>query len=152
MAEATTIPSRQAAKVISRIKILSELDISKRRLPQDGRTSIAIDGRRIDIRVTIVPLVAGESAVLRVLDPGARPLSLGELGMGDRDRARVEQALHRSHGAILATGPTGSGKSTSLYASVGVVSTPEKTLMTIEDPVEYRLPDVSRCRSSSAPD
>ncbi|MBW3653107.1 MAG: GspE/PulE family protein, partial [Actinobacteria bacterium] len=110
----------------------------------DGRTSIVIDGRRIDIRVTVVPLVDGESAVLRVLDAGARPLSLGELGMGDRDRARVEDALRRSHGAILSTGPTGSGKSTSLYASVGVVSTPEKTLMTIEDPVEYRLPDVKQ--------
>ena len=144
MAEATAIPQRQAAKVISRIKILSELDISERRLPQDGRTSITLEGRRIDIRVTVVPLVAGESAVLRVLDPGTRPLSLGEIGMGDVDRERVEQALRRSHGAILATGPTGSGKSTSLYASVGLVSTPEKTLMTIEDPVEYRLPEVKQ--------
>ena len=144
MAEATAIPRRQAAKVISRIKILSELDISERRLPQDGRTSITLEGRRIDIRVTVVPLVAGESAVLRVLDPGTRPLSLGEIGMGDVDRERVEQALRRSHGAILATGPTGSGKSTSLYASVGLVSTPEKTLMTIEDPVEYRLPEVKQ--------
>ncbi|HWC25234.1 MAG TPA: ATPase, T2SS/T4P/T4SS family [Solirubrobacteraceae bacterium] len=144
MADATTVPRRQAAKVISRIKILSDLDISERRLPQDGRTSLTLDGRRIDIRVTIVPLVAGESAVLRVLDPGIGPLSLGELGMGDRDRVRVEAALRRSHGAILATGPTGSGKSTSLYAAAGVVSTPEKTLMTIEDPVEYRLPDVKQ--------
>ena len=144
MAEATTIPRRQAAKVISRIKILSDLDISERRVPQDGRTGITLDGRRIDIRVTVVPLVAGESAVLRVLDPGTRPLSLGEIGMGDADRARVEAALRCSHGAILATGPTGSGKSTSLYAAVNVVSTPEKTLMTIEDPVEYRLPDVKQ--------
>jgi type IV pilus assembly protein PilB len=144
MAEGTTIPRRQAAKVISRIKILSELDISERRLPQDGRTSITLDGRRVDIRVTVVPLVAGEAAVLRVLDPGTRPLTLGEIGMGDADRARVEAALSRSHGAILATGPTGSGKSTSLYASVGLVSTPEKTLMTIEDPVEYRLPEVKQ--------
>ncbi|HVF79765.1 MAG TPA: GspE/PulE family protein [Solirubrobacteraceae bacterium] len=144
MAEATTIPPRQAAKVISRIKILSDLDISERRLPQDGRTSMNLDGRRIDIRVTVVPLVAGEAAVLRLLDPGTRPLSLGEIGMGDADRARVEQALASSHGAILATGPTGSGKSTSLYASVSLVSTPEKTLMTIEDPVEYRLAEVKQ--------
>jgi type IV pilus assembly protein PilB len=144
MAEATTVPRRQAAKVISRIKILSELDISERRLPLDGRTAMTLDGRRVDIRVTVVPLVDGESAVLRVLDAGAKPLSLGELGMGDRDRARVEEALRRSHGAILSTGPTGSGKSTSLYASVGLVSTPEKTLMTIEDPVEYRLSGVKQ--------
>ena len=144
MAEATTIPRRQAAKVISRIKILSELDIAERRLPQDGRTSVTIDGRRIDIRVTVVPLVDGESAVLRVLDAGVEPMSLGELGMGDGDRARVEEALRRSHGAILSTGPTGSGKSTSLYAAVGLISTPEKTLMTIEDPVEYRLTGVKQ--------
>jgi type IV pilus assembly protein PilB len=81
---------------------------------------------------------------MRILDPGDGPLSLGELGMGDADRARVDAALRRSHGAIVATGPTGSGKSTSLYASVAVVSSPEKTIMTIEDPVEYRLPGVKQ--------
>ncbi|MDQ3676379.1 MAG: GspE/PulE family protein, partial [Actinomycetota bacterium] len=138
------IARRQAARVISRIKILSDLDISERRLPQDGRTSLTLAGRRIDIRVTIVPLVAGESAVLRVLDPGDGPLSLGDLGMDDIDRAEVELALASSHGAILATGPTGSGKSTSLYAAVAVVASPEKTLMTIEDPVEYRLTGVKQ--------
>jgi type IV pilus assembly protein PilB len=144
MADATRIPRRQAARVISRIKILSDLDISERRLPQDGRTSLTLTGRRVDIRVSIVPLVGGESAVLRVLDPGEGPLSLGQLGMDNEDRAKVEHALSRSHGAILATGPTGSGKSTSLYASVAVVASPEKTLMTIEDPVEYRLPSVKQ--------
>ncbi len=144
MAPAARIPRRQAGRVISRIKILSDLDIAERRLPQDGRTSLALDGRRVDVRVTIVPLVDGESAVMRILDPGDGPLSLGELGMGDADRARVDKALRRSHGAILATGPTGSGKSTSLYASVAVVSSPEKTIMTIEDPVEYRLPGVKQ--------
>jgi type IV pilus assembly protein PilB len=144
MRDVTRIPARQAARVISRIKILSELDISERRASQDGRMSLTIDGRRIDIRVVTVPLVAGESAVLRVLDPGRSPLSLSELGMDDGDRERVEHALRRGHGAILATGPTGSGKSTTLYASVGLVSTPEKTIMTIEDPVEYRLPRVKQ--------
>ncbi|MGH2840181.1 MAG: GspE/PulE family protein [Solirubrobacteraceae bacterium] len=144
MSDAARIPRRQAARVISRIKILSDLDISERRLPQDGRTSLTLAGRRVDIRVTIVPLVAGESAVLRVLDPGEKPLSLGELGMDEDDRAKVELALASSHGALLATGPTGSGKSTSLYAAVAVVASPEKTLMTIEDPVEYRLPAVKQ--------
>jgi len=144
MADAARVPKRQAARVISRIKILSDLDISERRLPQDGRTSLTLDGRKVDIRVTVVPLVDGESAVLRVLDPGDGPLSLDDLGMGADDRARVERALHRSHGAILATGPTGSGKSTSLYASVALVQTPEKTIMTIEDPVEYRLKGVKQ--------
>jgi type IV pilus assembly protein PilB len=140
MRDITRVHGRQAARVISRIKILSELDISERRVSQDGRMSLILDGRRIDIRVVTVPLVSGETAVLRVLDPGDTPLSLGELGMDDVDRVRVEDALRRSHGAILATGPTGSGKSTTLYASVVMVSTPEKTVMTIEDPVEYRLP------------
>jgi type IV pilus assembly protein PilB len=144
MAHAARIPRRQAARVISRIKILSDLDISERRIPQDGRTALTLDGRRIDVRVAVVPLVDGESAVMRILDPGDGPLSLGELGMGADDRLRVERALKRSHGAILATGPTGSGKSTSLYASVAMISTPEKTIMTIEDPVEYRLPGVKQ--------
>ena len=144
MRDVTRVTIRQSGRVISRIKILSELDISDRRKPQDGRMGLMIDGRRIDIRVAIVPLVSGESAVLRVLDSGGRPLTLGELGMADGDRARVETALRRSHGAILSTGPTGSGKTTTLYAAVGVVSTPEKNLMTIEDPVEYRLPLVKQ--------
>jgi type IV pilus assembly protein PilB len=144
MRDVKTIPARQAARVISRIKILSELDISERRASQDGRMSLTLDGRRIDIRVVTVPLVAGESAVLRVLDPGDTPRSLVDLGMDDCDRERVERALRRSHGAILATGPTGSGKSTTLYASVVVVSSPEKTVMTIEDPVEYRLARVKQ--------
>ena len=144
MAEATRISANQAARVISRIKILSHLDISERRLPQDGRMTLTFDERRIDVRVTTVPLVAGESAVLRLLDPGRRPLSLTELGMGDVDRARVERALARSHGAVLATGPTGSGKTTTLYAALAVVNSSEKTVMTIEDPVEYRVPGVKQ--------
>ena len=144
MAEATRIPSTKAARVISRIKILSHLDISERRLPQDGRMTLTFDERRIDIRVTTVPLVDGESAVLRLLDPGRRPLSFAELGMGDADRARVERALTRSHGAVLATGPTGSGKTTTLYAGLAVVNSTEKTIMTIEDPVEYRVPGVKQ--------
>jgi len=137
-------PRHLGTAIASRIKVMSNLDIAERRLPQDGRTSLALDGRHVDVRVTTVPLVDGESAVMRILDPGDGPLSLGELGMGAHDRERVDRALRRSHGAILATGPTGSGKSTSLYASVAVVSCPEKTIMTIEDPVEYRLPGVKQ--------
>jgi type IV pilus assembly protein PilB len=144
MRDVTRIPASQAPRVISRIKILSEMDISERRASQDGRMSLILDGRKIDIRAVSVPLVSGESAVLRVLDPGDAPLSLDALGMDDADRLRVESALLHSHGAILATGPTGSGKSTTLYASIGMVSTPEKTVMTIEDPVEYRLPRVKQ--------
>jgi type IV pilus assembly protein PilB len=144
MAEAARIPGRQTARVISRIKILGDLDIAERRVPQDGRMSLTLDGRRIDIRVTTVPLVDGESAVLRLLDPGQRPLSLGDLGMAAGDQVRLERVLARSHGAVLATGPTGSGKSTSLYAALAVVNAREKTVMTIEDPVEYRVPGVKQ--------
>ncbi len=144
MAEATRIPVGKAARIISRLKILSHLDISERRLPQDGRMTLTFDDRRIDIRVTTVPLVDGESAVLRLLDPGRRPLSFSELGMSDVDRARLERALTRSHGAVLATGPTGSGKTTTLYAGLAVVNSTEKTIMTIEDPVEYRVPGVKQ--------
>jgi type IV pilus assembly protein PilB len=144
MADATRVPRRQAPKVLSRLKILAELDIAERRLPQDGRVGLSLHGRRVDLRITTVPLVTGESAVLRILDPGRDPLSLEHLGMAPGDRARLESALHRAHGGILATGPTGSGKSTSLYAAVDLVRSAEKTLMTIEDPVEYRLEGVKQ--------
>jgi type IV pilus assembly protein PilB len=144
MADFAQVPRSQAPAVISRIKILGGMDIAQRRLPQDGRIGIVIDDRRVDIRVSVVPLVAGEKAVLRVLDRERAPLTLDELGMRAEDRNRFEQALKRSHGAILTTGPTGSGKTTTLYAAVGLVRSPEKTVITIEDPVEYRLSGVSQ--------
>ncbi len=148
MAEAARVPRKLAQKVIARVKILADLDIAERRLPQDGRVGLTVDGRRIDLRVAIVPLVGGESAVLRILDGGKAPLSLEELGMADDDRAKVETALLRSHGAVLTTGPTGSGKSTSLYAALRIVRSPEKTIMTIEDPVETRMSGVKQVQVS----
>jgi type IV pilus assembly protein PilB len=148
MVDAARVPRSQAAAVISRIKILADLDISEKRLPQDGRIGIVIDGRRIDIRVAVVPLVGGESAVLRILDAGRSPLSLDDLGMSERDRDRLASTLRRTQGGILATGPTGSGKTTSMYAMMAVVRSPEKTLTTIEDPVEYRLAGVNQIQVS----
>jgi type IV pilus assembly protein PilB len=148
MADATRVPRSQAAAVISRIKILADLDISEKRLPQDGRIGIVVEGRRVDIRVAVLPLVAGESAVLRILDAGRSPLSLDDLGMSAGDRERVAIPLRRSHGGILSTGPTGSGKTTSLYAIMALVRSPEKTLTTIEDPVEYRLSGVNQIQVS----
>jgi type IV pilus assembly protein PilB len=148
MTDAARVPRSQSAAVISRIKILADLDISERRLPQDGRIGIVIEGRRVDIRVAIVPLVSGESAVLRILDAGRAPLSLDGLGMTLEDRERLAVPLRRSHGGILATGPTGSGKTTTLYAIIGLVRSPEKTLTTIEDPVEYRLSGVGQIQVS----
>ncbi len=140
MRDVARIPSRQAARVMSRIKILSDLDPSERRAAQDGHTNLTLDGRRIEIRVAIVPLVDGESAVLRVIDPGERPLALDEIGMGETDRGRVAAALERGHGALLATGPTCAGLTTTLYAALGLLATPDRTIITIEDPVEHRLP------------
>jgi type IV pilus assembly protein PilB len=134
--------------VISRIKILADLDISEKRLPQDGRIGIVIDGRRIDIRVAVMPLVGGESAVLRILDAGRSPLSLDQLGMSAADLERLATGLRRTQGGILATGPTGSGKTTSMYAMIEMVRSPEKTLTTIEDPVEYRLSGVNQIQVS----
>jgi type IV pilus assembly protein PilB len=148
MVDSARIPRSQAPAVISRIKILADLDISEKRLPQDGRIGIVIEGRRIDVRVAIVPLVDGESAVLRILDAGREPLSLDDLGMSPDDHARLESSLHLTHGGILATGPTGSGKTTSLYALMALVRSPEKTLTTIEDPVEYRLSGVNQIQVS----
>jgi type IV pilus assembly protein PilB len=148
MAEAARVPRKLAQKVIARVKILADLDIAERRLPQDGRVGLTVDGRRIDLRVAILPLVGGESAVLRILDSGNKPISLEDLGMADDDRAKVDRALARSHGAVLTTGPTGSGKSTSLYAALRSVLSPEKTIMTIEDPVEQRMTGVKQVQVS----
>ncbi|HXR13929.1 MAG TPA: ATPase, T2SS/T4P/T4SS family [Solirubrobacteraceae bacterium] len=148
MVDAARIPRSQAPAVISRVKILADLDISEKRLPQDGRIGIVIDGRRVDIRVAVVPLVDGESAVLRILDAGREPLSLDDLGMTAEDRGRLESSLQSTHGGILSTGPTGSGKTTSLYALMALVRSSEKTLTTIEDPVEYRLSGVNQIQVS----
>jgi type IV pilus assembly protein PilB len=148
MADAARIPRGQAPAVISRIKILADLDISEKRLPQDGRIGIVVEGRRVDLRVAVMPLVAGESAVLRILDAGRAPLSLDDLGMTVADHARLAVSLRRTAGAILVTGPTGSGKTTSLYAIITLVRSPEKTLTTIEDPVEYRLSGVNQIQVS----
>jgi type IV pilus assembly protein PilB len=144
MVDAARVPRSQAPAVISRVKILADLDISEKRLPQDGRIGIVIEDRRVDIRVAIVPLVDGEAAVLRILDAGRSPLSLDDLGMTEDDRVRLAAALASTHGGILATGPTGSGKTTSLYAMMALARSPEKTLMTIEDPVEYRLSGINQ--------
>ena len=148
MVDAARVPRSQAPAVISRIKILADLDISEKRLPQDGRIGIVIDERRIDIRVAVMPLVDGESAVLRILDTGRSPLSLDDLGMSPADLGRLSTSLHRTQGGILATGPTGSGKTTSMYAMIAMVRSSEKTLTTIEDPVEYRLAGINQIQVS----
>ncbi len=144
MTEAATVPRRMVSGVVSRIKIMSDLDISERRLPQDGRVGLAVEGRHVDVRVVTLPSVNGESVVLRILDKEASRLELERLGMQEHELERFRRSFNRSYGAVLATGPTGSGKSTSLYGALGELNTPEKNIITIEDPVEYQIPGITQ--------
>ena len=145
----TTVPRRMAAGVVSRVKIMAELDISERRLPQDGRVSLTVDGRHIDLRVVTLPSVHGESIVMRILDKDSVVMKLEKLGMADVERDRFERAFHETHGAVLVTGPTGSGKSTTLYAALLALNTPEKNIITVEDPVEYQIAGLTQVQVSS---
>ena len=137
--DATTVPRRMAGGAISRVKIMAEMNIAERRLPQDGRVGLTVDGRHIDLRVVTLPSVHGEAIVMRVLDKDSVVTSLDQLGFSDSDRERFEHACHETHGAVLVTGPTGSGKSTTLYAALQMLNTPEKNIITVEDPVEYEM-------------
>jgi type IV pilus assembly protein PilB len=141
---AATVRRRMAAGMISRIKIMADLDISERRAPQDGRLALNVESRRIDIRVVTLPLVHGEGAVLRVLDKGAVVRDLESLGMQPAEQERFAHAIARPHGAVLVTGPTGSGKSTTLYAALSVLNDGARSILTIEDPVESRIAGVKQ--------
>jgi type IV pilus assembly protein PilB len=141
---AATVRRRMAAGMVSRIKIMADLDISERRAPQDGRLALNVEGRRIDIRVVTLPLVHGEGAVLRVLDKGVVVQDLESLGMRTEEQQHFDQAIHRPHGAVLVTGPTGSGKSTTLYAALTVLNNGTRSILTIEDPVESRLAGIKQ--------
>jgi type IV pilus assembly protein PilB len=144
VSESTTVPRRMVPGVISRIKIMADLDIAESRRPQDGRMGLMVEGRQIDIRVVTLPIVHGESVVMRILDKSNVVMSLDALGMRESDAARFQKAIGQSHGAVLVTGPTGSGKTTTLYAALGALNTPDKTLITIEDPVEYKLSGIKQ--------
>jgi type IV pilus assembly protein PilB len=135
----TTVPRRMAAGVVSRIKIMAEMNIAEKRLPQDGRVGLVVDGRHVDLRVVTLPSVHGEGVVMRVLDKASVVVELDKLGMADPERERFERACDQTHGAVLVTGPTGSGKSTTLYAALKMLNTPEKNIITVEDPVEYEM-------------
>jgi type IV pilus assembly protein PilB len=136
-------PSIQSA-VISRIKIMAELDIAERRRPQDGRLSAETRSGSVDLRVATLPTVWGEKVVLRVLDNGTARLDLAELGFSDDNYRRFALSYTKPHGMILVTGPTGSGKSTTLYATLNTVNRPQINAITVEDPVEYRLPGINQ--------
>jgi len=142
--EAAHVPSRMVGAVISRVKIMSDLNIAEKRIPQDGRVSVTVEDRRIDLRITTLPTQRGEGATIRVLDKENAQRTLDDLGMDGDARGRFEHAFHQAYGAVLVTGPTGSGKSTTLYASLQELNSVEKKIITIEDPVEYRLDGINQ--------
>ena len=147
--DVTTVPRKMAAGVISRIKIMAELNIAEKRLPQDGRVGLVVDGRHIDLRVVTLPSVHGEGIVMRVLDKASVVVELDKLGMADPERERFERACRETHGAVLVTGPTGSGKSTTLYAALKMLNSPEKNIITVEDPVEYEMDGLTQVQVAS---
>jgi type IV pilus assembly protein PilB len=142
--EAAHVPKRMIGAVISRLKIMSELDIAEKRVPQDGRVSVAVEERRVDLRVTTLPTQRGEGATIRILDESNAQRTLDDLGMDGSARARFEDAFRQSYGAVLVTGPTGSGKSTTLYAALTELNDVARKIITIEDPVEYRIGGVNQ--------
>ncbi len=144
LSQTSTLKRSMATNVISRVKIMSEMDISERRIPQDGRFALTVSGRRVDVRVTTLPLVYGEGAYLRILDKGVAVRGLESLGMQRTEQDRFAYAIGRPNGAVLVTGPTGSGKSTTLYAALGAVNDGSRSILTIEDPVESRIAGVKQ--------
>jgi general secretion pathway protein E len=137
-------PRRLQAAVTSRIKIMAEMNIAERRLPQDGRIRVTLQGRRVDIRVSTIPTVHGESIVMRLLDRSSVFLPLERLGFMPKMLARFEKLITRPHGILLVTGPTGSGKTTTLYGALDKINTPDRKIITVEDPVEYQLKGVNQ--------
>lgn len=141
-----TLPRAVMAAVVARVKVMAGLDITETRLPQDGKIRYELDGKRIELRVSTFPSVLGESVVLRILDPARANRSLESLGLSPHEVDILERAAARPNGLILVTGPTGSGKTTTLYALLRAVSTSDRKTITLEDPVEYQMPLVTQCQ------
>jgi general secretion pathway protein E len=139
-----TPPKKIQEAVISRIKIMGKMDIAERRLPQDGRATVKLGDSEVDIRISSVPTNHGERIVMRLLDKSARLYDLEELGLEKDDLGIMKRLIDASHGIVLVTGPTGSGKTTSLYAALKRINATEYNIMTIEDPIEYHLPGISQ--------
>jgi type IV pilus assembly protein PilB len=142
--EAAHVPKRMVNAVISRVKIMSDLNIAEKRVPQDGRVSVNVEDRRVDLRITTLPTQKGEGATIRILDTDNAQRSLDDLGMEGSARERFEHSFHQAYGAVLVTGPTGSGKSTTLYAALGDLNHVEKKIITIEDPVEFQINGINQ--------
>src|SRR5205085_1914465 len=144
LVERDSPPRRLLAPLLSRIKIMSSIDIAERRRPQDGRIKMSIQGKHFDLRVSILPTNHGQSAVMRILDRGSIQVSIKDLGFAEDDYARFQQIMKRPNGIFLVTGPTGSGKTTTLYAALNELNRPDRKIITAEDPVEYYLPGVNQ--------
>jgi type IV pilus assembly protein PilB len=141
-------PKSITAGVISRLKIMADINIAERRIPQDGRMSVQSNGKKVDLRVATLPTVWGEKVVMRILDNTTALLNLSDLGFGARNYQRWEHSYTQPYGMLLVTGPTGSGKSTTLYATLNIVNRPEVNVITVEDPVEYRLPGINQVQAN----
>ena len=142
--ETTMDDTRIASAVVSRLKLMAEADISEKRLPQDGRFSLRVFDKNIDVRLATIPTQTGEAVVMRLLDHGSAVRNLDQLGMPDDILRRIRNIVHRPHGLVLVTGPTGSGKTTTLYAALAELNKPQKKIITVEDPVEYQLPRINQ--------
>jgi type IV pilus assembly protein PilB len=142
--EAAHVPGRMVGAVISRVKIMSDLNIAEKRIPQDGRVSVTVEDRRVDLRITTLPTQRGEGATIRILDKDNANRTLDDLGMDGSARERFEQSFQQAYGAVLVTGPTGSGKSTTLYAALQELNHVESKIITIEDPVEFQLDGINQ--------
>jgi type IV pilus assembly protein PilB len=137
-------PKNIQAGIISRLKIMADINIAERRIPQDGRVTAVISGKNVDLRVATLPTVHGEKVVMRILDKSTAVLNLSDLGFLPASMIRYEQSYRKPYGTILVTGPTGSGKSTTLYATLNILNDESKNIITVEDPVEYRLPNINQ--------
>ena len=150
LAEVEAPPAKSTAAVISRIKIMAKLNIAERRLPQDGRIMHRVQGKELDLRVSTVPTSHGESVVMRILDRESVILDFDSLGFDDSIRSDFIQQLEMPHGIILVTGPTGSGKTTTLYTALSALNSPERKIITVEDPVEYQLEGINQIQAKSS--
>ncbi len=143
-------PAGMHAAIASRIKIIGHMDIAEKRLPQEGRVHIVAEGREIDLRVSSMPTILGEKMVLRILDPNSLRIRLSDLGFGEYAHEALRRMLFRAHGLVLVTGPTGSGKTTTLYSALDLLRTQERNIVTVEDPVEYQLPMINQIQVNSS--
>ncbi len=148
--EMAPLPFKYRGAIVSRVKIMAELDISERRLPQDGRIKLKIAGRTVDLRVSVLPTIFGEKVVMRILDPQALKVDLTKLGFRKPDLGKFDDAIHLPFGIVLVTGPTGSGKTTTLYSALKTINTIDVNIMTAEDPVEFNFDGINQVAVKSS--